>query len=929
MGWDVRRLNFLGDWGKHIGLLAVGWHRFGSDELLRDEPLRHLLDVYTKIDELSKAETLAAQETNAEAENEGEAPLDETVPISAQQDDFNQKMEEGDADAVALWKRLREACVTQYADLYAKLHINFDDYSGESEVSKATIAEVEAILTEKGVYEENNGAWIIDFKKHGTRGLGTVTARHPNGTTSYLLRDVGAVIERRKKYNFDKMIYVVSAKQDIHFQQLFRTLELMGDEYHGLAQSLQHVNFGPLRGMTPRSGSSGLLLGDILEQCQEVMQESLKTDGNDDFFQSYGATGDGNLNDASEFARLALISQELSTKRSATLNFTLGSDEKIGALADNYPGLRVQRWLDNLRSKIQGDGVQQDLEHEDLDYALFEQEEAYADMLKLLARFPVSVKHAFERLEPPTIVSYLEQVVDMLPSVWDEDENNTRSAETGMEHDDAGEGSSSAVRPSQSHDVLRSVFYQCVRTVLENGMNLIGLVPIKRRSQESAEVPASAPAATDLPEEASEESAPTVIPQEDSTEEAPTDVPQDDDGEASPLAISQEANEGPTPTATPQHDDDATDVPEPQEVIDEATLPTNPPEVKDEVAEEEAGVPPAADTSLPSEVSEVVDPTAMQQEVNEETISPAVLQGNDEPADVSQLQEANEETSLPSVSPEATEGTTLPPQSEVNEETSVPAIPWDDNNEATDVTQPEEIHEVADPSAIPEESKEDDAPIPISEEINEDTAPTAISQEDQVQPALTTEEQEVSEAAPVALPQGDNEDTEPLQVAGEADVESPAPIPEQMNEEASIDASHRAHDDEAVTTMPEEAGVEQTSPLVPEELDEAASNAASKEHNEESVISAVPEEPNEAVPIRTSQADDEGLSAPLPEDVNVETTSTPIAPGTNEAASTNTPQGHEENGPTAVPKQVDVEETASTPISQDDANALPREVSEE
>jgi arginyl-tRNA synthetase len=926
MGWDVRRLNFLGDWGKHIGLLAVGWHRFGSDELLRDEPLRHLLDVYTKIDELSKAETLAAQETNKEAENEGEAPLNESVPISAQQDDFNQKMEEGDADAVALWKRLREACVKQYADLYAKLHINFDDYSGESEVSKATIAEVEAILTEKGVYEESNGAWIIDFKKHGTRGLGTVTARHPNGTTSYLLRDVGAVLERRKKYNFDKMIYVVSAKQDIHFQQLFRTLELMGDEYHGLAQSLQHVNFGPLRGMTPRSGSSGLLLGDILEQCQEVMQDSLKTDGNDDFFQSYGANGDGNLNDASELARLALMSQELSTKRSATLNFTLGTDEKIGALADNYPGLRVQRWLDNLRSKVQGDGVQQDLEHEDLDYALFEQEEAYADMLKLLARFPVSVKHAFERLEPPTIVSYLEQVVDMLPSVWDEAENKTRSTEAGMEHDEAGEGSSSAVQPSQSHDVLRSVFYQCVRTVLENGMNLIGLVPIKRPSQESAEVPSSVPAATDLPEEASEESAPTVIPQEDSTEGAPTDVPQDIDGEASPLAIPQEVNEGPTPTATLEHDDEATDLPEPQEVIEEATLPTNPPEVKDQVAEEEAGVPAAADTSLPTEVSEVIDPTAMVQEVNEETTSPAVQQGNDEPADVSQLQEGNEETSPPSVSPEATEGTTLPPQSEVNEETSVPAIPLDDNNEATDVTLPEGIHEVAESSAIPEESKEDDAPIPVSEEINEDTAPTAIPQEGQVEPALTTEEQEENEAAPVAIQQGVNEEAEPLRVAGEADVE--APIPEEMNEVASIDAPHRAHDDEAVTAMPEETGAEQTDALVPEEPDEVAPNGALKEHNEDSVIRAMPEESNEAVPIRTSQADDEDLAAPLPEDVKAETTNTPIPPEANEAASTDTPQGHEENGPVAVPKEVEME-TASTPISQDDANALPQEVSEE
>ncbi|KIW69376.1 arginine-tRNA ligase [Phialophora macrospora] len=889
MGWDVRRLNFLGDWGKHIGLLAVGWHRFGSDELLKDEPLRHLLDVYTKIDELSKAETLAAKETNTEAENEGEALLNGSVPISAQQDDFNQKMEEGDADAVALWKRLREACVTQYADLYAKLHISFDDYSGESEIGKATIAEIEAILTEKGVYEESNGAWIIDFKKHGMKGLGTVTARHPNGTTSYLLRDVGAVLERRKKYDFDKMVYVVSAKQDIHFQQLFRTLELMGDEYHGLAQSLQHVNFGPVRGLTPQSGSSGLLLGDILEQSQEVMQESLKTDGNDNFFQSYRANADGNLNGASEFARLALMSQELSTKRSATLNFTLGTDEKIGALADSYPGLRVQRWLDNLRSKVWGDGVQQDLEHEDLDYALFEQEEAYADMLKLLARFPVSVKHAFEKLEPPTIVSYLLQVIDMLPSVWDDDDDNTRSTETGLEHDDAGEGSSSGVRPSRSRNVLRSVFYQCVRTVLENGMNLIGIVPIQTRGQEPADVPA----ATALPNEASEEPTPTVVPPQDCPEEGPTVIPQDIEGD---LAMPGEANEGPTPTASLQNDDEATDVSEPQEVIEGVTLPTPPPEVNDEVAEEEAGVPAAGDTSLPEEVSEVVDPTVMLQEVNGETIPPAAVQSNDEPADVSQPQEGNEETPLSATSPEdhdeamkaaqpldVNEETTHPAMPEVNEETSVQSIPPEDNGEAAGATQPEEIHEVADLTGTPQGSKEDDGPIPVSQKINEDAAPTAISQEDQVVPTSTIVEHEVDEAPPVPEPQNANGDAEALSVPGEVDVE--AAISEEMNE-ASIDAPHSAHDDEAVTTTPKEAGVEEASVIPPEEVDETASNAVSREINEESV----PEE--------------------------------------NGTASIDTPHGHNEENPTAVPEEVDME-TAGTPNSQNDANALPREVSEE
>src|ERR1700743_3180592 len=52
MGWEVIRLNFLGDWGRHIGLLAAGWSRFGSEESLEADPLRHLLDVYTQAERL-------------------------------------------------------------------------------------------------------------------------------------------------------------------------------------------------------------------------------------------------------------------------------------------------------------------------------------------------------------------------------------------------------------------------------------------------------------------------------------------------------------------------------------------------------------------------------------------------------------------------------------------------------------------------------------------------------------------------------------------------------------------------------------------------------------------------------------------------------------------------------------------------------------
>ena len=438
MGWNVVRINFLGDWGKHIGLLAVGWSRFGSEELFEADPLRHLLDVYTKIDELFKPEQDAAKKLRAEGEDNS---VIESQGIFAERDAFFKKMEDGDPDALALWKRFRDVCIAKYADLYARLNISFDNYLGESDVSQETVAEVESILKERGVYEDRDEAWIIDFKKHGQKGLGTCIARYRNGTTTYLLRDIAAVLERSRKHSFDKMIYVVSAKQNLHFQQLFRALELMG--YSDLTNRLQHVSFGKVQCSSPKPGS-GLLLSDILDQHQTAIHEFLEA--NQDNIKEFQAR-DSKVSDA--LGATALMAQDLSIKRLS--NFTFDINKMV--TTDGSTGLSLQCWFAKLCSKLSGAAVNRD-ELESADYSMFE-EEAYADVLRLLVQFPDIVKSSFSDLESSIILSYLFCITDLLPEVWDEE----------------AEGS--------DPNVAQLAFYESVRQVLESGMRMVGLVPMK------------------------------------------------------------------------------------------------------------------------------------------------------------------------------------------------------------------------------------------------------------------------------------------------------------------------------------------------------------------------------------------------------------------------------------------------------------------
>lgn len=446
MGWEVIRINYLGDWGKPIGLLGVGWERYGSEELFQADPLGHLMDVYYKINKEFEPEQIAskkARDENLHAKDEKKNTAEiESRGLFAERNAFFKRMEDCEEKAIALWKRVRDISIQNFTQLYARMGISFDEYSGESQASPETMVEIAETLKSKGLLEESGGSWMVDLKKHtGDKRLGVAIIRDRAGSSTYLLRDLAAVVERSKQYSFDKMIYVVAADHGVHFSRLFKLLELM--ELSDLVAKLQHVSFNEVSRMSDQLGHGHHMLGEILDRCQSAMEHWLEEN------KAMGVE----LGNAGNLSVAALFTQELSVRRGHEHAFDLSRMTSF----DRGTGPNLRSWCSKLREILKTKADQQDASDED--FTSLEEDDEAINLLRLLVQWPDIVQSVFKAsepskaLEPSNLMIHLANVASQL-SICFED-NLTASG----------------LNPAQL------MLYHAANIVLSGGSRLLGLEP--------------------------------------------------------------------------------------------------------------------------------------------------------------------------------------------------------------------------------------------------------------------------------------------------------------------------------------------------------------------------------------------------------------------------------------------------------------------
>ena len=469
MGWHVVRINYLGDWGKHIGLLGIGWVRYGSEEVLENhaDPFRYLHEVYARMEDELKPKLEAKKKRARDRAGQLEEDGNEDDEIFGERDATFKKLEEGDTQAVELWEKLRRISIAYYVNVYRRIGVQFDDYPGESLVCRnpEAILAVEARLRERDISDKApDGSWIIDFGKYDATRLGAVTIRSKDGTSTYFLRDLATVCDRMEDYNFSKLIYVVG-EQDLHFRQVFKTIELMG--HVDIAENLQHLAF--TRG--PSRWGKEQLLGDILDRCEEYMQRALAESSQvPPQLRNLPPSAQRNL------AINSLIVLELNNKNKA---HTIGLDAEMLMSTEGETGLSLQLSYARLSSALKDLEVRQrkylgnetkngDSTPPEPDY-LSLADNPWVELPRLLVRYPARVQAVYKSLEPSGLMSYLFQVLEEVCYCLDE----TGEGVNGIE--DAGDSAAVAARYAS-----RILLFECTKQVVLNAMRLLGIIPINR-----------------------------------------------------------------------------------------------------------------------------------------------------------------------------------------------------------------------------------------------------------------------------------------------------------------------------------------------------------------------------------------------------------------------------------------------------------------
>ncbi|MDU5534689.1 MAG: arginine--tRNA ligase [Anaerococcus sp.] len=367
LGYNVIATNYLGDYGTQFGTMIAAYKLWGNEKAINADPINELLKLYVRYNSQASEDPEMKDAARSEFKN----------------------LEDGDTEATKLWQWFKDISLREFERVYGLLDIHFDDYNGESYNSQF-IPQTLELLKEKDLLVESDGAQIIDLSPYD---LTPAIIIKSNGSSSYITRDIGTAINRKRKYDFKENLYVVATQQNLHYQQLRKILELMGYEWW---DDNKHIAFGmvSLKDQTMSTCKGQVVfLEDVLNKAIDKTKSIMEERGAD-------------IEDIDETAKIVGIGavkfQELYNNR--IKDYVFDWDEVLNF--DGETGPYVQYTYARAKSVLRKAEVES---FDEVEFTNLKTYEEFA-LVKTLAEFGNVVAKACEKYEPSLVTRHLTDI---------------------------------------------------------------------------------------------------------------------------------------------------------------------------------------------------------------------------------------------------------------------------------------------------------------------------------------------------------------------------------------------------------------------------------------------------------------------------------------------------------------------------------------
>jgi arginyl-tRNA synthetase len=239
-GWKAKRFCYINDLGKQAAILLLGYQMLGKNKRPEGKPDVWLGNLYFEINQ----------------------KISEDSTLEKRAEEILKKYEMGDKEIKKIAKNVFDWCLEGFQENWKKLGIKFDNIFFETSAVEDSHKIIEELRNRNLVFE-SDGAIVLKLEP----ALPNTIILRSDGTGLYLTRDIVGTLWKFKNYKPDLSVWVVAEDQKLHFQQEFKSLELLG--YEDYAKKCVHLAYSMVllegKKMSARKGHM-ILWDDLLKE---------------------------------------------------------------------------------------------------------------------------------------------------------------------------------------------------------------------------------------------------------------------------------------------------------------------------------------------------------------------------------------------------------------------------------------------------------------------------------------------------------------------------------------------------------------------------------------------------------------------------------------------------------------------------------------